>query len=90
VSQSVATAVYFLCALTSTACAALLIRAYLRNRVLFLFWCSLCFAGLALNNWGLVLDMVLVPSIDFSLCRVVPAFLGTAALIYGLVWEVDF
>ena len=42
--------VYLLCALTSLACAVLLLRGYFRTRVRLLLWSGLCFVGLALNN----------------------------------------
>ena len=45
-----ASVVYALCALTSLACAVLLLRAYRRSWARLLFWSGLCFVGLALNN----------------------------------------
>ena len=82
-----ATLVYVLCALTSAACAVLLLRAYLRGRVRLLLWVGLCFVGLALNNVLLVIDVRVVPSMDLSLWRSLPALAGLLVLIYGLVWE---
>jgi hypothetical protein len=79
--------VYLLCAATSTACAMLLLRAYQRTRTAFLLWSGLCFIGLALNNAILVVDLILVPDVDLSTWRLVPAAAGLALLIYGLVWE---
>jgi hypothetical protein len=82
-----ATAVYALCALTAMACAALLLRGYARNRVRLLLWVGLCFVGLALNNVLLFVDLRMVPSLDLSLWRSLPALAGLVLLIYGLVWE---
>lgn len=82
-----ATLVYALCALTSLACAVLLLRGYARNRVRLLLWSGLCFAGLALNNTILLVDMRVVPDIDLSVWRTLPALAGIAILLYGLVWE---
>jgi hypothetical protein len=82
-----ATLVYVLCALTSAACAVLLLRGYLRNRVRLLLWVGLCFVGLALNNVLLFVDVRMVPAMDLSLWRSLPALAGLLALIYGLVWE---
>ena len=50
--------VYALCALTSLACAALLLRGYVRSRVRLLLWSGLCFAFLFLNNVLLFVDKV--------------------------------
>lgn len=82
-----ATLVYALCALTSLACAVLLLRGYARNRVRLLLWSGLCFAGLALNNIILLVDMRVVPDLDLSVWRTLPALAGIVILLYGLVWE---
>ena len=82
-----ATAIYVLCALTSTICAFLLLRGYSRSGVRLLFWSGLCFAGLALNNVLLIVDLRVLPDIDLEMWRTVPAVIGISLLIYGLVWE---
>ena len=82
-----ATLVYVLCALTSAACAVLLLRAYARSRVRLLLWVGLCFVGLALNNVLLFIDVRIAPDVDLSLWRSLPALAGLLVLIYGLVWE---
>lgn len=79
--------VYILCAATSGLCAALLYRGYRKSGVRLLFWSSLCFAGLAVNNLLLVVHTGILPSVDLSLWRTVPAVLGAGLLVYGLVWE---
>ena len=80
--------VYLLCALTSVACAVLLLRGYQRSRVRLLLWSGLCFAGLALNNALLVVDRVLLPTqVDLSVVRSVPALVGLLCLLYGLIWD---
>jgi len=81
------TIVYALCALTSVACAVLLLRGYARTRVRLLLWSGLCFAGLALNNIVLFIDVRVLPETDLSVVRTIPAVIGIAILIYGLVWE---
>ena len=81
------TLVYALCALTSIACAALLLRGYATSRVRLLLWGGLCFAGLALNNVLLFIDLGLVPAIDLSVWRSIPTLAGLILLIYGLVWD---
>jgi hypothetical protein len=83
----VATFVYALCALTSILCALLLARGYRATRARLLLWSSLCFAGLALNNIVLFIDMRVVPSMDLSAWRSLPALAGLLILIYGLIWD---
>jgi energy-converting hydrogenase Eha subunit G len=79
--------VYVLCAVTSALCAVLLLRGYAKSRARLLFWSGLCFAGLTLNNIFLVIDVRVVPDIDLSLWRTIPALIGVSLLVYGLVWE---
>lgn len=80
-------AVYLLCALTSAICAVLLVRGYRRSRSRLLLWSSLCFVGLAANNAVLVYDRLVVPDVDLSAWRLVPAVIGVGVLVYGLVAE---
>ncbi|HJQ82563.1 MAG TPA: DUF5985 family protein [Candidatus Binatia bacterium] len=82
-----AEAVYFLCALASAGCAALLLRAYRERRTRLLLWCALCFIGLAVNNMLLFADLVLVPDVDLSLLRQLSAFVSVVVLLHGLVWD---
>ena len=82
-----ATIVYSLCALASIACAVLLLRAYAASRVRLLLWAGLCFVGLGLNNVLLFIDMSMVPDLDLSVWRSLPALAGLVLLVYGLVWE---
>lgn len=82
-----ATIVYGLCALTSIACAVLLLRGYASTRVRLLLWSGLCFTGLALNNILLFVDLRVVPEIDLSIWRTLPALVGVGLLLYGLVWD---
>lgn len=79
--------VYLLCAATSSLCAGLLLRGYRRTQTRLLFWSGLCFLGLAFNNAMLVIDLMVVPDVDLSTWRTVPAVIGFGLLLYGLVWE---
>lgn len=82
--------IYVLCALTSIACAALLIRGYFKNRTSLLLWSSLCFVGLAINNIMLFVDLVVIPDsnvLDLSVWRSASASLSMILLVYGLVRE---
>ncbi len=83
------TAVYILCLLTSSLCAGLLLRAYLRTRARLLLWTALSFVCLALNNLLLVADMVLFPEADLWLLRQAPAVAAIAVLLYGFIWEAE-
>ena len=84
----IARAIYILCALTSLACAVLLIRGYLRSRARLLMWSAWCFAFLFLNNVLLYVDVEILPSRDLSVLRAVPVVIALALLLYGLIWEV--
>jgi hypothetical protein len=81
------TIIYALCALTSIVCAWLLLRGYARTRFRLLLWSGLCFAGLAMNNILLFIDLRVLPETDLSLVRTLPALLGVGLLLYGLLWE---
>jgi hypothetical protein len=81
--------VFVLCALTSLACAVLLLRGWRRSRQRLLLWSGLCFVGLALNNVLLVVDLRLTPDHDLSLFRTFPALAGVACLLYGCIWDAD-
>jgi hypothetical protein len=79
--------IFVLCALASTLCAVLLLRSFFAERVPLLFWSSVCFVWLALNNVVLFFDKVVAPDVDLGVWRAVTALVGVAALVYGLVWE---
>jgi hypothetical protein len=81
--------VYLLCAITSLACAVLLLRGYRQNGVRLLFWSGLCFIGLALNNALLFIDLRVVPDVDLFVWRSIPALVGIMLLIYGLIWDTE-
>ena len=82
-----ARAVYLLCAIMSIACSALLFRGFRVGRNRLLLWSGICFAGLALNNVLLIVDLIVVPQVDLSLLRGLTAVAAMAVLLYGLVWE---
>ncbi len=81
-------AVYILCALTSVACAVLLLRAWKRTQSRLLLWSGLCFAMLAINNILLFIDLVLLPtSVDLYMPRLITGLASAAILLYGLIWD---
>ena len=82
-----ATLVYLLCALTSAACAVLLVREYRRSRQRLLLWSAVAFTGLALNNALVFADFVLIPQHDLALLRASVALGSVSLLLYALVWD---
>lgn len=85
-----AATVYILCALTSIACAVMLVRGYLRSRARLLLWSSICFVGFAINNGLLYVDKVLLgPETDLSIIRTVAALGGLLVLLYGLIFDAE-
>ena len=82
-----AEAVYTFCALISSVCAALLIRAWLADRRRLLLASAICFVGLALNNVMLFVEKVIATGVDLSTWRDLPALFGLCALLGTLVWE---
>ena len=79
--------IYLLCALTSIACAVLLVRSWRIGGEKLLLWSAVCFAVLAVNNCVLFLDLVIFPSTDLVLLRNLSAFVGVTALLVGLIVE---
>ncbi|HTQ35436.1 MAG TPA: DUF5985 family protein [Steroidobacteraceae bacterium] len=80
--------VYILGALTTLLCAVLLLRGYARGRQRLLLWSGLCFAGLAVSNTLLFIDLVVLPtSIDLYLLRLASAAAAMLLLLYGLIWD---
>ena len=84
-----ALAIYVLCFLTASICAAMLLRGYRRTGVRLLLWSGICFLCLAVNNAALFADRVLFPDVDLYVIRTVPTLLGLCALLYGLIWEAE-
>ncbi|MDQ8023111.1 MAG: DUF5985 family protein [Moraxellaceae bacterium] len=81
--------VYVLCTLTSLLCFGLLVRGYRRSGVRLLFWGALAFLGFTLNNAMAIVDMIILPDVELSIPRLLPAVLGAVAMMYGLITEAD-
>ena len=82
--------VYFLCALASFLCAALLLRKYRQTHVRLLFWSSACFVGLAANNILLFIDLaVLSEKTDLLLLRNFLSLTAVIMLLYGMIWDTE-
>jgi len=81
------TVVYLLCLASSLLCAALLARSYLRARSRLLLWVALGFGALALNNLFLVVDVLVLPGVNFWIARQLAAAASILILLYGFIWE---
>ena len=81
--------VYVLCLLTSLGCAGLLLRGWRRSRAPLLLWSGISFSLLALNNLAVVLDMVLLPGVDFTWPRLLTSLAAAGVLLYGFIWEAE-
>ena len=83
-----AEAVYALCGVTSILCAILLLRGWRETRARLLFWASLCFICLAVDNTLVFVDFVVTgPSVDLFWYRTPVALVGMLVLVYGLIRE---
>jgi hypothetical protein len=86
---SLQSGVYVLCFLTSFGAMLLLLRSYMQNRSRLLLWSALAFVAFALNNLLLLLDIIVLPSVDLRFPRTATAFIGIAVLLYAFIWEID-
>lgn len=81
--------VYILCFLTSSGCAWLLGRSYMRTRATLLLWSSACFVLLAGNNLLLVLDLLVLPQVNLRIGRLMFALAGVTVLLVGFIWHLE-
>jgi hypothetical protein len=79
--------VYILNSVTFATCSGLLARGYWRVRQRLLLWSALCFAGLALSNLFVFLDLIVFPEINFYPYRLISAAVAMLLLMFGLIWE---
>ena len=86
-AMTLAEAIYLLCALTSLAAAAMLLRHYQRRKTRLLLWSFVAFVGLAANNVLVYVDLAVFPGFDLSLPRSAVGAVAMLALVYGLVSE---
>jgi hypothetical protein len=85
--MTIAEAIYVLCGLTSLVTAFMLLRHYRQRRTRLLLWSVIAFAGLAINNVMVYVDLVMCTGVDLSLYRTAAGALAMLALLYGLIWE---
>ena len=79
--------VYILCFVTCAVCAGLLVRTWWRTRTRLLLWTAVSFVFLAINNFLLISDVLLLPDIDLIAMRYAAALAAGGTLIIGLIWE---
>lgn len=82
-------AVYVLCFLTSSACAVLLARSYVRTRARLLLWSALCFALLGANNLMVIVDLLVLPDLNFSVVRLAISLGAVLILLFGFIWDLE-
>ena len=81
-------AVYILEGLLALWCAILLLRGFRRGRQKLLLWSGLCFVGLAISNFLIFVDLILLPpAIDLYPLRLATDCIAMLLLLYGLIWE---
>lgn len=78
--------VYLLCAATSLASGFLLLRGAVTRGGGLLFWSSLCFFGMALNNVLMYVDAVVVPGTDLSFWPNAVSLASVTMLSIALIW----
>jgi Family of unknown function (DUF5985) len=81
--------VYLLCIATSASCMALLIRGYRQSRTRLLLWSALCFVFLALNNFVVILDLLVLPAMDLRVTRLALSLAAIGLLLFGFIWDLE-
>ena len=81
--------IYLLCLAASVGCAWLLLRSYARNRTRLLLYSAICFVLIAFNNLFVVIDILLLPSIDLVPLRRLASLTAVAVLLFGFIWETE-
>jgi len=86
---SVQAIIYSLCLLTSAGCAVLLVRSYVHSRARLLLWSALCFVLLAVNNLFVVIDLLILPTVDLVPLRNLASLAAVSVLLFGFIWETE-
>ena len=81
--------IYLLCLAASAGCAWLLLRSYARNRTRLLLWSAICFVLIAFNNLFVVVDILVLPSVDLVPLRRLASLAAVAVLLFGFIWETE-
>lgn len=81
--------VYLLCFFSAAVCFYLLLYAYQWRRERLLLWSCLCFGFLALNNFLVFVDIILLPNVDLLPLRSATTLVAIVLLLYGFIWELE-
>jgi len=79
--------VYLLCFAASVVCAVMLGRSYRGSGAPLLFWSAACFALLALSHLLLVIDLLVISSVDLQVPRLLVSLAATSTLLFGFIWN---
>ena len=79
--------VYTLCFGACLLCAFLLARGYARSRARLLLWSASCFGLLAANSALVIVDILVLPTIDFGVARLLLSLVAVAVLLVGFIWD---
>jgi uncharacterized membrane protein len=52
-------------------------------------WSALCFVLLAINNLLVVIDLLVLPSVDLVPLRNLASLAAVSVLLFGFIWETE-
>ena len=81
--------IYLMCCLASAICAVLLVKNYLRSQARLLLRSAFCFALLAANNLLVLIDLLVLPTVDLRLPRLLVSLAAGAVLLFKFIWDVE-
>jgi Family of unknown function (DUF5985) len=84
-----AAVVYFLCFISGGLCAYLLFMAFFRQRRRLFLWSAVCFSLLAITNFLVFLDIIILPSINLLPYRLFASLTAVIVLLYAFIWEIE-
>jgi len=65
----------------------LLGRRFRRTGSRLLLWSAICFCLLACNNLLVIIDILILPMVDFGVVRLLFSLAATAVLLFGFIWN---
>ena len=80
-------AIYITCFVMSSLCAFMLGRSYRLTGVRLLLWSALSFVLFAGANFLLVLDLLVISSIDLQIPRALLNLVAISVLLFGFIWN---
>jgi Family of unknown function (DUF5985) len=84
-----AATVYFLCFISGGLCAYLLFVAFARQKRQLFLWSAVCFSLLAINNFLVFLDIIILPTVDLLPYRLLASLTAVIVLLYAFIWEIE-